>query len=129
MLGLDYEPIDLIRVMIFAGFGLGVALMLVVNVLAFRVLRPPAKVGFLWWHVSGISVSFLCLGTVALERVVGRLGAPATWRTVVTFIGVAAFLASQIIIFGVERERMIVREAKRKAALELDGDELDGDVL
>lgn len=93
-----------------AVFGLGAAFMLVTNFLAFMVLRPPKKLGFLWWHVSAISISFLCFGSVTISRTLERLDRNETvdvdWRTIVTGIGVITFTTAQVIIFNVERQRL-----------------------
>lgn len=97
--------VDAVRLMLFGIFGVGVALMLATNVLAFVVLRPPKKLGFLWWHVAAISTSFLCLGTVDLYVVTTHFGDHATWRTVLTVIGIISFTVAQFIIFNVERAR------------------------
>lgn len=108
---------DAVRLLIFACFGLGVAFMLVTNFVAYQVLRVPKKLGFLWWHVTAISISFLCLGTVAIERVVGALGQPLTWRTFTALVGVVTFAAAQLIIFGVERERLLHQRAAERQAV------------
>lgn len=85
--------------------------MLMTNVIAFMVLRPPKKLGFLWWHVTSISLSFLCIGLVSVERVTGQLGNPPSWRTWVTLIGMLLFTTAQVIIFSVERQRLITQRA------------------
>lgn len=107
---------DILRLLIFACYGLGVAFMVVTNFIAYMVLRPPKKLGFLWWHVTAISVSFLCFGTVAIERVTRSFGDDLSWRTWVTLAGVVTFAASQVIIFSVERDRLMDIRAVRRAA-------------
>lgn len=97
--------LDLIRYLDFAMFGVGCAFMFVTNVLAFHVLRPPKKLGFLWWHVTSISIAFLCLGSVAVQVAFNRLGDETSWRTPVTFVGLLLFMVAQSIIFTVERQR------------------------
>lgn len=102
---------NLIRYAYFAFFGFGVAFMLATNFMSFQVLRPPARMGFVWWHVSAISVSFLCFGVVIMEGVSRSLGSGLTWRTYVVGVGVLTFFAAQIIIFNVERQRWINKKA------------------
>lgn len=105
--------VDVVRFLFVAVYGVGVAFMLVTNVLAFKVLRPPNKVGFLWWHITSISVSFVCLGLVALDRAVTRIGEAPTWRTYVTGVGLALFGVAQVIIFNVERTRYVQVKAQQ----------------
>lgn len=112
----DPVATDLVRLVIFGLFGVGVAFMCVTNIIAAMVLRPPKKLGFLWWHVTSISIAFLCLGTVAIERVTGRWGYPATWRTWVTLVGIILFSASQFVIFNVERQRLMYNRAAEQMA-------------
>lgn len=101
---------DWIRILFVAVFGFGAALMLITNYVAFMVLRPPKQLGFLWWHVSAISLSFLCFGSVAISQTLERLnkdqGVGADWRTYVTALGVITFTVAQVIIFNVERRRL-----------------------
>ncbi len=111
------DPFDFLRLATFAAFGLGVGFMVVTNYIAYRVLRPPRKLGFLWWHVSAISVSFLCFGVVAVERVVGRFGDPAAWYGWVTLLGAALFFVSQLLIFRVERARLVEKRAVHRINL------------
>lgn len=114
-LALEISAVDLVRIGYIAIYAIGVALMLVTNVIAFMVLRPPKRLGFLWWHVSAISISFLCFGTVVLERTIRRLeGDPpvaADWRTYATALGVLTFTTAQVIIFSVERGRLAEAKA------------------
>ncbi len=105
---------DIVRLASFAAFGLGVGFMILTNYIAYRVLRPPHRLGFLWWHVTAVSAAFLCFGAVAVERVVRMLGHPATWYGWVTFVGSLLFLASQFIIFRVERSRLVEKQALRR---------------
>ncbi len=105
---------DFARVAIFAIFGVGVGFMALTNWIAFRVLRPPKQIGFLWWHVTAISVTVLCLGVVAVDRVVGRIGLPPNWYGWVTLVGSVLFCVSQIIIFRVERARLVEKQALRR---------------
>lgn len=92
-------------------FGIGFAFMLATNVLAFKVLRPPKKLGFLWWHVTSISISFTLISLVALSRTLDRLGEGATWHTYATAIGISLYALAQTIIFNVERERYVIIKA------------------
>ena len=108
---------DFVRYLDFAMFGMGSAFMLITNVLAYKVLRPPKRLGFLWWHVTAISISFLCLGSVSLHLAFSRLGEEPTWRTPVTFIGFLLFMIAQMIIFYVELQRYAARLAANKANL------------
>lgn len=108
------DPFDIVRLASFAAFGLGVGFMVVTNYIAFRVLRPPHRIGFLWWHVTAISAAFLCFGVVAVERVVGRLGNPSTWYGWVTLVGAILFFVSQLLIFRVERARLVEKQALRR---------------
>lgn len=108
------SPFDILRLVTFAAFGLGVGFMLVTNLISVRVLRPPHRLGFLWWHVTAISTAFLCFGLVAVERVVRRLGEPASWYGWVTLVGAILFCVSQVIIFRVERARLVEKQAVRR---------------
>ena len=106
---------DLTRYAVFLFFGVGLGFMALTNVLAFWVLRPAQKLGFMWWHVTSISLSFICIGVVATERVVSKIGDPPGWRTVLTLIGMALYAVAQVIIFGVERQRYITKNAMKVA--------------
>lgn len=110
---------DAIRFSFFAVAGVGVALMLTVNVLAFRVLRPGKRLGFLWWHITAISSSFLCLMAVALDRSLERLGQGLTWHTVVTGVGLVLFTSAQAIIYNVERRRYAEKRALEQRRADL----------
>lgn len=103
--------LDLIRTLFFVVFGIGLAFMFATNVLAFKVLRPPKKLGFLWWHVTAISISFTLIGAVALSRSLDMLGQRATWETYATAVGISLYALAQTIIFNVERERYIIMRA------------------
>ncbi len=105
------DPFDFLRVAIFAVFGLGVGFMTVTNYIAYRVLRPPRQLGFLWWHVTAISLSFLLLGTVAVERVMREFGGPVRWFGWVTLVGSALFFVAQVLIFRIERSRLVEKQA------------------
>ncbi len=110
---------DLLRFLIFGLFGVGSGFMLMTNVMAYRVLRPPRRLGFLWWHVTAVSIAMLCFGTVAVITVAGRLGESLTWRSPATLLGCVLFAVSQVIIFRVERQRLaekIARDRAEKAA-------------
>ncbi len=104
---------DLLRFSIFALFGVGVGFMVMTNVMAYRVLRPPRRLGFLWWHVTAVSISVLCFGTVSVITVASRLGESVTWRSPVTLLGCLLFATSQAIIFRVERQRLVEQIARR----------------
>lgn len=103
---------DLIRYLIFVFSGIGVGFMIMTNIIAYKVLRPPKRLGFLWWHVTSISLSFLMVGAVALDNVVGRIGEPFTWRTPMLLAGSMLFATAQVIIFGVERNRLVQKVAQ-----------------
>lgn len=111
--------INLIRYLDFAMFGVGCAFMFITNVLAFRVLRPPKKLGFLWWHVTSISIAFVCLGSVAVQTAFSRLGEETSWRAPVTFVGLLLFMVAQIIIFSVERQRYAAQVVSKVANVEI----------
>lgn len=109
----------------FGEAGAALAFMVGVNILALKVLRPPRKLGFLWWHITAVSISVICLSVVTLDVVAKHLGAPATWRTWVALVGFTLMLAAQVIIFHVERQRYLQRlvidmhgASQLKAALE-----------
>lgn len=105
--------VQVARVAVFLVFGVGCGLMLMTNVLAFLVLRPPKRLGFLWWHVTAISVSYLCFGLIALHGVFQRMQAEAsvTWQLPVLVLGTVLFTTSQAIIFSVERARLATARA------------------
>ncbi len=105
------DPFDVLRLAAFALFGLGVGFMAVTNYIAYQVLRPPRQLGFLWWHVTAISISFLCLGAVAVDRVMRELGGPARWFGWVTLVGCSLFFVAQVLIFRVERSRLVEKQA------------------
>lgn len=98
---------DLVRFTVFALFGIGLGFMLMTNVMAFMILRPPRRLGFLWWHVTAISLSFACIGVVATERVVSKIGDPPGWRSAVVLVGMLLYASAQVIIWNVERRRYI----------------------
>lgn len=106
---------DILRFAFFAVFGLGAAFMLATNVIAYKVLRPPQHLGFLWWHVTAISISFLCFGAVVLSKSYENLGkddlVEADWSTYVTALGVLTYTIAQVIIFQVERSRLTQKVA------------------
>lgn len=102
---------DIVRYAVFATFGVGVGLMALTNLIAFRVLRPPRRIGFLWWHITAISLSFLCLGVVSIEYVTGELGDPPGWRAATVLLGTTLFMVAQWIIFNVERQRLVNKQA------------------
>ncbi len=104
---------DVLRFLVFGLFGVGTGLMLITNVMAYRVLRPPRRVGFLWWHVAAVSLALFCFGIVAVEHIVGRLGQPLNWRAPVVLLGCVLFATSQAIIFRVERQRLVEKIARR----------------
>lgn len=106
---------DGFRVLVFLTFGVGCGFMLLTNWLAWRVLRNPSHSGFLWWHVSAISVATLCLGVVAVERVLWRLGTEATWQGSVILIGTSLFCVSQVIIYRVERKWCALLQAAEES--------------
>jgi hypothetical protein len=105
---------DALRLVTFAAFGIGVGFMVVTNSIAFRVLRPAHRLGFLWWHVTAVSIASLCFGVVAVERVAGKVGDPSSWYGWVTLIGSVLFCVSQLLIFRVERSRLVEKQALRR---------------
>lgn len=107
---------DVIRFIAFFTFGLGMGLCALTNVIAYKVLRPPERLGFLWWHVTSISLSFGCIGVVAVEAVASRLGNPPSWRGVVVLVGTTLFLVAQAIIFKVEKQRLVYQKAQAQLA-------------
>ncbi len=104
---------DLLRYTIFALFGVGAGFMLMTNIMAYMVLRPPRRLGFLWWHVTAVSIAMSCFGVVAVERVVGRLGNSLSWHAPVVLLGCLLFSVSQVIIFRVERQRLVDKVAQQ----------------
>ncbi len=110
--------LEIIRGLFFVVFGIGFAFMCATNVLAFRVLRPPKKLGFLWWHVTSISISFTLISLVALSRALESSGQSSSWQTYATAAGISLYAVAQTIIFNVERERyVIIKAGILKAAL------------
>ncbi len=107
--------LDAVRFVIFALFGAGVGLMALTNVMAYRVLRPPRRIGFLWWHVSGVSVATFGYGLVAVAAVAGRLGGPAFWATPVVLVASIVFAFTQVIIYRIERQRYAEKVARQRA--------------
>ncbi len=103
---------DILRFLIFALFGVGAGFMLTTNLIAYRVLRPPRRIGFLWWHVTAVSIAMFCFGVVAVDRVVGRIGQSLSWHALVLLFGCILFAASQVIIFRVERQRLAEKIAR-----------------
>ncbi len=104
---------DVIRFVIFSTYGVGVGFMVMTNVIAYRVLRPPRRIGFLWWHVTAVSLAFLCFGVVAVQFVVGRIGQTLSWHGLVVLVGCLLFVTSQVIIFRVERQRLVEKLARQ----------------
>lgn len=107
---------DIVRFATFAAFGIGLGFMVLTNLMAFMVLRPPKQLGFLWWHVTAVSLSFLCIGIVAVEGVSGRLNDPLGWRSGLVLAGMTLYMVSQAMIFSVERHRLVVSRASEVAA-------------
>lgn len=119
---------DLVRYAVFATFGIGTGFMLLTNGIAFRVLRPPQKLGFLWWHVTAISLSFLCISIVAIDTVAGKFGTMPGWRSALTLFGMTLYMTAQAIIFSIERQRLVVAKAMGKVeAVSPSGDTYDGE--
>ena len=110
--------IDFFRFVVFAEAGMALAFMVGTNIMTWRVLRPPRKRGFLWWHVLTICLGVICISIIALERVAGHLGSPPTWRTWVTLSGMTLILAAQWIIYHVEHARLVYRKAIDKSGSE-----------
>lgn len=108
---MDLHAPDVIRFLIFAVAGVGAAFMVATNAIAYNVLRPPKKLGFLWWHVLAISLGFIFIGVVALDNILLRIGEPITWRVPVGFIGFTLFAVAQVIIFLIERGRLSQKKA------------------
>ncbi len=107
---------DLIRYWSLLTFGIGSGFMLLINIISFRVLRPPKTLGFLWWHVTAISVSFACLGYVCVQYVGSKLGDPPTYLGGIVLVGTTLFAVSQVLIFNVERSRLVQKRALEQAA-------------
>ncbi len=105
--------LDALRYVVFCLFGVGCGFMLITNIMAFRVLRPPRGLGFLWWHITAVSLSQLCYGGVAVVAVAGRLGGPIVWATPVVLLGSVVFATSQVLIFRIERQRFVEHVARR----------------
>lgn len=112
---MDIMLFDVLRVAIFAFFGIGLGFNIVTNYLAFQVLRPPKKIGFLWWHVTAISLSFIFISVAAIDRVIGQVGKPSTWISYLTVVGFLLYAVAQILIFQVERARFLQVQAQRVA--------------
>lgn len=112
---------DLVRYTAIATFGIGLGFMLLTNIIAFQVLRPPKKLGFLWWHVTAISYSFLALGSVSIYFISMRLGQPAAWPGLIVVSGTVTFTVAQVIIYNVERQRLV--DSRAAALLARSGDE------
>lgn len=102
---------DILRYGVFVEAGVGVGFMITTNFIAFHVLRPAGFLGFLWWHVTSISLSFMLIGSVALDNILYRIGDGFTWRAPVMFLGTTLFATAQLIIFKVERSRLITKQA------------------
>lgn len=103
---------DFLRYGVFVLAGVGTGFMLLTNLIAFKALRTPQRLGFLWWHITSISLSFICVGAVAMDNIVDRIGDPVTWRAPVLFVGMVLYAAAQTIIFSIERERLIHKRAQ-----------------
>lgn len=109
---------DALRILIGVVAAIGVAFMCATNIIAFMVLRPPKRLGFLWWHVTSISISFLVLGVLALDDIYLRFGEDPSWRLPAGLGGFSLFATAQIIIFNVERSRYAQRRAMEGEASE-----------
>ncbi len=104
---------DAIRLVALVGAGFGVGLMAATNWAALRVLRPPRVGGFLWWHVTSISLAVTGLLTVAMNRIFTHFGEPIAWQTIVTLASVALLDVAMWIIFRIERRRYAAFRALR----------------
>lgn len=106
---------DIFRGLVFLFAGVGAGFAIATNILAFKVLRPPKKLGFLWWHVTSVTVAFFLWGSVVLYYSLMRLGEPISWRTFASLGGAVVFAVSQTIIFTVERQRWFARRTVDEA--------------
>jgi len=122
---------DVYRVMLFVLFAVGSAFMVGTNILGFFVLRPPKKLGFLWWHVTAISLSFFLIGLVALSLVYERLNDPhasdLTWESIFLGIGFSLFALAQVIIFQVEKSRYVHKKALHDERIPINPSDIPGD--
>lgn len=105
------EPYDYLRIATITLFGGGAGFMVLTNVIAFSVLRPPKKLGFLWWHVTSISLAWLMVGGSSAYVVFTNLGNPPGRITAFVLPGMALFFVAQVIIFMVERGRLASKRA------------------
>lgn len=110
------EPYDILRITTILLFGVGAGFMALTNVIAFNVLRPPRQLGFLWWHVTSISLAWLLVGGSAAYVVYTRLGNPPGFITAFVLPGMMLFAVAQVIIFQVERSRLAAKRSLQRAA-------------
>lgn len=109
------EPYDYLRIATICLFGVGAGFMVLTNFIAFMVLRPPQKLGFLWWHVTSISLAWLLVGGSAAYVVFTKLGDPPGLLTAFILPGMVLFAIAQVIIFTVERARLTAHRAMSRS--------------
>lgn len=105
---------DFYRIAEFVLGAAGIGFMVAVNVLAWKVLRPAKRLGFLWWHISTISVAYLCFLYVGFHYVFNRIASNEGIDAVgyIFGLGLLLFTAAQIIIFNVEAQRYAEKRAE-----------------
>lgn len=91
------------------------SLQLSIIIMAWYVLRPAHKLGFLWWHILAVALSSFGLAFVAVSGSWGRFGLHITWHLPATMFFLSLHLTALVIIYRVERARFAEKRAASRA--------------
>lgn len=105
---------DVLRVAAGAMFTMSVAVQISIVFMAWQVLRPVHKLGFLWWHILAVALSTSGLAFVAVSGSWGRFGLHITWHLPATMFFLSVHLVALVIIYRVERSRLAEKRAGRR---------------
>lgn len=103
--------VDLLRIAVIGATGLGIGLICVITVVAYSVLKPPAKLGFLVQHIIGIGIGVGGAMLLLAEFQLGRIGDPPTWRLPVTVAVISLIDMALVLVLRVERGRLVEKRA------------------
>jgi hypothetical protein len=106
--------VDLLRVVVLVLAGGGIGAMLVITWLAFRVLHPPRRPGFLWWHVLTVTLAVSGLVVTTAGERLAMLQQPPDWRLPIALVSMVLLDIALVLIFRIEYERMVDKAARDK---------------
>lgn len=102
---------DLLRYTVVALAGAGLGMICVITAVAYHVLRPPQRLGFLVQHIIAIGIGVGGAMILLAEAVVGRLGQDVTWRLPATLAVLAIIDVALVVVYRIERRRLIEKRA------------------